>query len=532
MFQKILNFIKFHNAFTISLVLIFVFGASVFASETIRESTIGKTIIEQKGIDNTVLLSANLDNLDFGMKITNVSEDKENYYVNYTYQTLDIKDNIWQEARRIETLTVSKSALSNRDLGLYITEELGEATDSELAYLKQVQQKQKQNGKTFIQETTKYTGLIGLVFNSAIKELPGYEIVVKPPKRQPIVYNEPVASESGSPEDSCVPDWSCLVWKPDALEVSAGQEFTQIRECIDLNSCESEEDRPLEIQIAVGARQAEDNSGGSGGEGCDVHTYYYDGDGDGYGHYGSFQSSCTQPEGYVLDNRDCDDSNASVNPGAEEICDDRIDNNCDNKIDMADDSCKAEATSTEATSTEPVCDSENLDLCDTQELCEGVSLYWYDGSCNLESEIVEPICSAERLDLCGSETECQAVSGYWYDDACNAEEETPACVVDWQCGDWTPLLETIACGEIFTQTRTCADANECGADEEKPSESQEAIGSDCASCGTTSCDAGLNLTGECQNTCVDGICQDCTPSCNCIEGYQKDDNGVCQLIDE
>lgn len=191
MFQKVIRFIKYHNAFTIGLILIFVFGASVLASDSVRETVLGKTMVERRGIDNSALLATDLDNFDFGVTITGVSEDNQNYYVNYTYKTLDIVDGVWQEISRSETLTVSKTGLRGRDLGLYVAEELGEIIDSELAYLKEVQTAEEEKGQTFVQETTKYTGLIGMVLNPVTKELPGYEPVVKPPEPTTVVYTEP-----------------------------------------------------------------------------------------------------------------------------------------------------------------------------------------------------------------------------------------------------------------------------------------------------------------------------------------------------
>jgi large repetitive protein len=63
--------------------------------------------------------------------------------------------------------------------------------------------------------------------------------------------------------------------------------------------------------------------------------WYADADGDGYGAIQYTTLSCSQPEGYVADATDCNDSNAAVNTADTEICDD-IDNDCDGEIDEPD----------------------------------------------------------------------------------------------------------------------------------------------------------------------------------------------------
>lgn len=65
-------------------------------------------------------------------------------------------------------------------------------------------------------------------------------------------------------------------------------------------------------------------------EGCQ--TWYQDNDGDMYGDPGVSIFAIFQPAGFVTDNTDCDDTDATVNPGAAEVCDGK-DNDCDGDVD-------------------------------------------------------------------------------------------------------------------------------------------------------------------------------------------------------
>ncbi len=60
--------------------------------------------------------------------------------------------------------------------------------------------------------------------------------------------------------------------------------------------------------------------------------WFADTDLDGFGDAGATVRECTQPTGYVSDDTDCDDADADVFPGADELCD-GIDTDCDGALD-------------------------------------------------------------------------------------------------------------------------------------------------------------------------------------------------------
>jgi hypothetical protein len=86
--------------------------------------------------------------------------------------------------------------------------------------------------------------------------------------------------------------------------------------------------KPGAVEICDGK---DNNCNGSVDEGC---TFYYrDYDNDTYGNALVKITATTPPTGYVSNNTDCNDSSASIRPGATEVCGNGIDDNCNGSID-------------------------------------------------------------------------------------------------------------------------------------------------------------------------------------------------------
>jgi hypothetical protein len=101
----------------------------------------------------------------------------------------------------------------------------------------------------------------------------------------------------------------------------------------------------LNAAIHPGAADAcdglDNNCSGVADEGCAglTLTWYRDADGDGFGDPAHTAQSAAPPAGFVSNASDCRDDLPAVHPGAAEVCDDGIDNDCDGQADCADGSC-------------------------------------------------------------------------------------------------------------------------------------------------------------------------------------------------
>jgi len=187
MLDRAIHFIKYNNAAIIIVAIIFVVGTSAFASETGQE-VIGKKETRLEGVDNTLLLSADLEKFDMEFKIENIEEDDTTYYITYTYLDLGEKDSLWQYQLKEAKRKVSKK--NPEDLGLYLAKELKEQYEARLKELRSAQAEALSGGVEKRVAVTAYSGLIGASLDTVSKIFPNYEPIKK------IELSSPVSEES------------------------------------------------------------------------------------------------------------------------------------------------------------------------------------------------------------------------------------------------------------------------------------------------------------------------------------------------
>jgi alpha-tubulin suppressor-like RCC1 family protein len=124
-------------------------------------------------------------------------------------------------------------------------------------------------------------------------------------------------------------------------------------------------------------------------EGVPMPTWYRDADGDGYGTPNSTLSSCFTQPGYISQSGDCNDSNASIKPGATEVCN-NVDDNCSGTIDEG---------LTKYTLYRDVDGDGWGTTSQAIQACSWASGYSFDvGDCNDSNANIHP----ERIEVCGN----------------------------------------------------------------------------------------------------------------------------------
>jgi cysteine-rich repeat protein len=160
-----------------------------------------------------------------------------------------------------------------------------------------------------------------------------------------------------------------------------------------------------------------------------------DRDGDGYGDPTDFvMSVCTPLEGYAANSSDCDDQNSGIHPGADELCGDDVDQNCNGLVDDTKLSCWVGSGACRAQGT-LVCASEGKATCDvtegeaTPEVCNGA-----DDDCDGKID--------EESDLCGDPVRPRCVRrgftascGCQFDSDCAGAADAPSDVCDTATGE-------------------------------------------------------------------------------------------------
>jgi len=174
------NFLKYNNLVPITLGIIFLGAGGALAANDSTRQAIYSSTETVRTVDNSLMLAANFDNNDVGLRINSITEDEINYYIEYSYKTMIVSDFVWQNDLKKGNMIFSKKSMMDRDLGLYAAEQIGQVIDQNILYLKEVQSKEKKQGLTVKSSVIAYSGLVGKLFDRKEKVFPGYQPVIPP----------------------------------------------------------------------------------------------------------------------------------------------------------------------------------------------------------------------------------------------------------------------------------------------------------------------------------------------------------------
>lgn len=138
-----------------------------------------------------------------------------------------------------------------------------------------------------------------------------------------VAFNNPTASPKFQGND--IGAYGGPAALPAAWADADGDTWPWVYDCNDANAA-------IHPEVVESCNGVDDNCDGVADEGVVPPTWYRDADNDTYGALATTTQACSAPAGYVANSTDCNDTLASVRPGAPEVCN-SIDDNCVNGID-------------------------------------------------------------------------------------------------------------------------------------------------------------------------------------------------------
>lgn len=197
--KNIIHFLKYNNSVVFIVLFVFLLGTGVFAQTETGQELIGQRSTRVEGLDNSLLLRADLDNFDMDFKIEKVESDETYYYVTYTFLDLVKTDKTWKYQMQEKTRKISQKI--KKDLGDYLAEELLEQYEARLRELRQAQAKNQELGLETRVELSEYDGLIGQGLEIASRVFSDYEPVRKREIASPLAPELLVMADLASTSD-------------------------------------------------------------------------------------------------------------------------------------------------------------------------------------------------------------------------------------------------------------------------------------------------------------------------------------------
>ena len=265
----------------------------------------------------------------------------------------------------------------------------------------------------------------------------------------------------------------------------------------------------------------------------DRSTFWRDADGDSFGNPADRAEACGNPDGYVVNDQDCDDANADNFPNNEEFCDGG-DNNCDGDID-------------EGLTCEEVCgngiDDDGNGRTDCEDpACFGDDTCFEDCSNGLDDDLdglpdcADPDCANDGscVEDCTNNTDDDGDGEVDCEDSDCAQD--PSCASDVEdCGNG---IDDNGDGRIDCEDPICDFAPECLFDTEVDcSNNIDDDGDGAVDCNDSDCAFRPECNGPTEVACSNGLdddadgdidCDDsdCVDSDECVDSEEICGNGI------